>query len=129
MFECSNILECYNKNKRKIVRSSLLFLVFCIKRSFIIWVAKFNLTVFYMIKTGICMHKSVELFEYFSKNLPSTIFFLCETDIVYFSIFDYSKKFLQAKPIISIAWNGWNDNEIFNIVRAFLTSALLYLKH
>ena len=127
MFQCSNILECYNKNKRKIVRSSLLFLVFCIKRSFIIWVAKFNLTVFYMIKTGICMHKSVEIFEYFSKKFTQHNFFLVRNR--HCSIFDYSKKFLQGKLIISIDWNGWNDNEIFNIVRAFLTSALLYLKH
>ena len=64
------------QKQEKDLRSSLLFLVFCIKRSFIIWVAKFNLTVFYMIKTGICMHKSVEIFEYFSKKFTQHNFFL-----------------------------------------------------
>ena len=125
MFECWNIMECYHKNKRKTVKIllavyCLLFFVSNIRLLFeslkLIW--QFS-TWFKQISACSQVLKYLNIFQ---KNLPSTNFFLFETDIVCFSIFDYSK-FLQAKTIIPNIRNGWNATGIFNMVSTFFMSA------
>ena len=123
MFECWNILVCYHKNKRKPVKIllavCLLFFVSNIRLLFesvkLIWFSTW-------FKQSSACSEVLKYFNIFQKNLPSTNFFLFETDIVCFSIFDYST-FLQVKTIIPNVRNGWNATGIFYMVSTFFMSA------